>query len=270
MAQLPGREALEDVAWSVRTRWSEHRSYLTYSRYLHPLNVLNHSTQLVIEAFPRSANTFATVAFQISQPAPVRVAHHLHAPAQVIEAVRRQTPVLLLVRHPRDAVVSQVVRSPGISVRGALVAYERFHAHVLPVRAGCHVATFEQVTSDFGAVIRELNHRFGTDFGVFSHTDDAVAEVYRMIDDRAREPRLAGAVAAYRSGVLPRGELDMLVNGLAASSGREAVPPHRVARPIDQRRDLQDIVRRAYDAPQIRALRGHAEAAYRQITAANR
>ena len=43
-------------------------------------------TELVIEAFPRSANTFATVAFQLSQPAPVRVAHHLHAPAQVTEA----------------------------------------------------------------------------------------------------------------------------------------------------------------------------------------
>src|SRR3954454_24963560 len=162
MVQLPGQEALEGIGWSLRTRWSEHRSYLTYSRYRHPLNVVDDTTQLVIEAFPRSANTFATVAFQLSQPAPVRVAHHLHAPAQVADGVRRGIPVLVLVRHPRDAVTSQVIRSPGISVPSALSAYTRFHGFVATVGTGCQIATFEQVTGDFGFVIDALNRRYGT------------------------------------------------------------------------------------------------------------
>jgi len=212
MVQWPRRETLEDLEWRLRTRWSEHRSYLTYSRYRHPLNVVDETTQLVIEAFPRSANTFATVAFQLSQPAPVRVAHHLHAPAQVAAAVRRGIPVLVLVRHPRDAVTSQVIRSPGISIPSALSAYARFHERVAPVRTECQIATFEQVTDDFGSVIHALNRRYGTNFGLFQHTSEAVAEVYRMIDERAREPRLGRAVAAYRSGVIARADLALRSN----------------------------------------------------------
>ena len=264
MVQWPRWEMFEDLEWRLRTRWSEHRSYLTYSRYQHPLNVVDDTTQLVIEAFPRSANTFAAVAFQLSQPAPVRVAHHLHAPAQVADAVRRGIPVLVLVRHPRDAVTSQVIRSPGISVRGALRAYARFHERVASVRAGCQIATFEQVTGDFGAVIQALNRRYGTNFGVFHHTGEAVAEVYRMIDGRASEPRLGRAVAAYRSGVIARAELETLVNGRPQLPAT-AVPAERVARPAEERRGLQDAVRRTYDSAALATLRVRAEAAYRDI-----
>ena len=264
MVQRPRWEMFEDLEWRLRTRWSEHRSYLTYSRYQHPLNVVDDTTQLVIEAFPRSANTFAAVAFQLSQPAPVRVAHHLHAPAQVADAVRRGIPVLVLVRRPRDAVTSQVIRSPGISVRGALRAYARFHERVASVRAGCQIATFEQVTGDFGAVIQALNRRYGTNFGVFHHTGEAVAEVYRMIDGRASEPRLGRAVAAYRSGVIARAELETLVNGRPQLPAT-AVPAERVARPAEERRGLQDAVRRTYDSAALATLRVRAEAAYRKI-----
>ena len=264
MVQWPRRETLEDLEWRLRTRWSEHRSYLTYSGYRHPLNVVDDTTQLVIEAFPRSANTFATVAFQLSQPAPVRVAHHLHAPAQVTDAVRRGIPVLVLVRHPRDAVTSLVIRSPGISVRSALSAHARFHERVASVRTECVIATFEQVTGDFGVVIHALNRRYGTNFGLFQHTSEAVAEVYRMIDERAREPRLGRAVAAYRSGVIARVDLETLVNG-QPQRPVAAVPADRVARPAEERRGLQDAVRRTYDSAALDTLRARAEAAYRKI-----
>ena len=58
-------------------------------------------TQIVIEGFPRSGNTFAVVAFQQAQRESVRVAHHLHMPAQVIRAAHLGIPILLLVGSPR-------------------------------------------------------------------------------------------------------------------------------------------------------------------------
>ena len=67
------------------------------------------STDLVIEGFPRSGNTFAVAAFVLSQPRPVRIAHHHHVPAQVIYAVKRGIPVLVVVRKPDDAVLSLVM-----------------------------------------------------------------------------------------------------------------------------------------------------------------
>src|SRR5262245_65181203 len=47
-------------------------------------------TELVIEGFPRCGNSFAVAAFSLAQPRPVRIAHHLHAPAQVIAGTRRR------------------------------------------------------------------------------------------------------------------------------------------------------------------------------------
>src|SRR5437773_4880663 len=73
-------------------------------------------TEIVIEGFPRSATSFAVAAFQMAQDHTVDIAHHTHSPSQVIEAVRRGIPTLLLVREPEDAILSHVVRRPELTV----------------------------------------------------------------------------------------------------------------------------------------------------------
>jgi hypothetical protein len=40
------------------------------------------------------------------------IAPHLHAPAQVIRVARRRILTLVLMRRPRDAVLSLVIRDP--------------------------------------------------------------------------------------------------------------------------------------------------------------
>jgi hypothetical protein len=53
-------------------------------------------TEVVIEGFPRCGNSFAFAAFALAQPHPVHIAHHLHAPAQVLASAARTPPG----RHP--------------------------------------------------------------------------------------------------------------------------------------------------------------------------
>ena len=62
--------------------------------------VVTPDTQLVMEGFPRSANSFARVAFNRAQSERVRIAHGLHVPAQVIRAARWRIPTLVLIRKP--------------------------------------------------------------------------------------------------------------------------------------------------------------------------
>ena len=92
---------------------------------------MSEATELVIDGFTRSASTFAVVAFQLAQPRPVRVGHHLHAPGQIIRAVRLGVPVLLTVRPPEDTVLSLVVREPYVTIPQGLHAYARFHERLL-------------------------------------------------------------------------------------------------------------------------------------------
>jgi hypothetical protein len=59
-------------------------------------------TQLVIEGFPRSGNSFARRAFVMAQNESshkTRIAHHIHVPAQVVRAARWRIPTLVLIRR---------------------------------------------------------------------------------------------------------------------------------------------------------------------------
>lgn len=192
-------------------------------------------TDLVIEGFPRSGNTFAVVAFESAQPAPLSVAHHLHVPAQVLRAAAWQRPVLLLARQPADAVVSWLQRNPRLDAAASLREWIWFYEAVRPVLNECVVATFDQVTGDFGAVTRRVNARFGTAFAAFQHTPENVAAVFATID---------------------RG---------AAAAGRTAA---QVARPKAERADRQQAVRGRLEAPSCRGLLARADELYAVVAAA--
>jgi hypothetical protein len=156
--------------------------YLALARRRHIGEPVTDETKLVIEGFPRSGNTFAVAAFGFAQPASVRVARHEHAPAQVIEAARRGIPALVVIRDPEDAVLSFVIQHPHIPLRQALRAFVRFYEPLVPYRTSFVLATFEQVTTDYGDVMRRVNRRFGTDFGVFEHTEENVRACIEEID----------------------------------------------------------------------------------------
>ncbi len=138
-------------------------------------------TQLVIEGFPRSGNTFAIRAFFRANPGAI-VAHHMHAQAQVMVAAKRRIPAVVLIRRPDDAVRSLLVRHRHISLQLALKAYVEFYEDLLPYCDRFLLAPFELVTRDFGSVIRGVNRRFGTRFADFTQTEEFVAEIFGDMD----------------------------------------------------------------------------------------
>src|SRR5262245_23281752 len=143
-------------------------------------------TELVIEGFPRCGNSFAFAAFRQAQPRPVSIAHHLHAPAQVLAAVRRGTPALVLIRPPDDAVVSLLLRAPDWEPVESYAAYRGFYAPLVRWSGGFVLATFGEVVTDFGAVVRRLNQRFGTAFAEFAHTPENVQRCFDALERISR------------------------------------------------------------------------------------
>lgn len=144
--------------------------------------VVRRTTEIIIEGYPRSANTFATLAFQIAQNRDVAIGHHLHVPAQIMRAVRWGIPAIVLLRKPGDAVLSLLVRYPNASVGRCLQEYSGFYKSIFELREKFLVARFEIVTSDFGKIVEGLNRKFGTGFIPFENTSDNVAAVFSRID----------------------------------------------------------------------------------------
>jgi hypothetical protein len=173
-------------------------------------------TRIVIEGFPRTGNTFAVVAFTRAQPSTVSVAHHVHLPSMVLRAAQRGIPCVLLVREPRDAVLSLVVRLPDLSVRQAVRSYLRFYEPLLPVRARVVVASFEQVTCDFGIVIDRVNAHYGTTFARFEHTQENVEAAFEEVDRWDRGAFAGDQGGLERSRARPTPERERLKAALSS------------------------------------------------------
>lgn len=244
----------------IRTYVSERPVlYLPFARRKYPgpsPNVIAPDTEFVIDGYTRCASTFAVYALQLPQPKPVRLAHHLHAPAQLIQAARDGVPALAVIREPQGAILSQVIREPWVAIRDALVAYARYYERVLPYRDKFVVADFEQVTTDFGAVVRTINKRFGTDLAEFRATEQNVRQCFELI--RLRDT-LSPTLLGFESGTVTRDELTAELPALErrAESGRPAAWI-----PSPERKQAKAALREQWLSADLTALRQRAERAY--------
>jgi hypothetical protein len=253
---------------AVRRRLTEHPSlYLPLANWKRSGRALDHDTDLVLDGVTRTATTFAVIAFQLAQNDHVRVGHHLHAAAHITAAVERHVPTLVTVREPEAMVLSSLVREPRVTPRQWLKTYAAFYERILPFRDGFVVATFDQVTSDFGAVTRCVNERFGTRFREFEHTEPNVRLVFQLIDERVQPLPWSEALRQFISGYVSADEFWAASRPLRTNpeTARPVVPKLRVQRPTDEREARKAELRARYRHPDLAGLRARAESAYRAV-----
>jgi hypothetical protein len=258
--------AMRSLRWSFRSRLAEYRPYLALARQKHGHAVITDETELVIDGFTRTASTFAVIAFQLAQPKPVRLAHHLHAPSQILDGIQRGKPVLLTIREPEASVLSCVVREPYVSLHQALTAYARFYERLAPWRSGYVLGEFEEVTANFGAVIERVNVQFGTTFAPFAPSPDNVAHCLRIIEERSRRPPWEPAIGLFLSGLATAEDMwAAAASQGSGSGGTNEIPERRVARPSAGREALKEPLREIYRSAALSALRRRAERVYAEL-----
>jgi hypothetical protein len=193
---------------------------------------------VVIEGYPRSGNSFARRAFIMAQDETfdvTRIAHHLHVPAQVVRAAQWKIPTLVLIRRPRDAVLSLVIRDP-ISVDQALRYYISFYETSEKYRDAYVLGLFEEVTEDFGQVMRRMNDRFGTTFSLFRHDEANVGKLFSGMEAHARKKY------------------------------GETLWERKVQRPAAVRERIKDEIQYDLENPKRRKLIARADAVYNRLT----
>lgn len=134
--------------------WSSYRSG----------ELVDSTTDVCVEGFAFSANTFAYVSVLDSNPH-LNVAHHTHALGQVIAAARRSIPTALLVREPLATLESLIVFDGNISRIGSTCSrWIDFHERLMPaiVEGKVVVCPFHRVTTNPAYTVLALNSSFGT------------------------------------------------------------------------------------------------------------
>jgi len=151
--------------------------------------LISSQTDICIEGFPRSANSFAHEVFRLYNPE-AKCAHHIHAPMQVVKAVKLGIPCIVLIRNPIDAVTSVLIVDRALSKDVALKSYINFYKRIWNLRKKVVVAEFEEVTKDLCKIILSVNERYGTSFQISEIGPLEREAIFRIIDEGHKRQKL--------------------------------------------------------------------------------
>ena len=170
---------------------------------VHP--IIAKDTDIVIEGYPRSANSFSVRAFYYAQCSYVKVAHHFHSEAQIALGVKWKIPVLVPIRHALDACTSHAIFSRTEDILPLVKRWISFHENIFLFHEGIVFAPFDNIVTEFGSVIQEVNHKFGTNFLPFVHTSANVDQI-RCQDQMYWESKIKDPQQRSRQLTLPSNE----------------------------------------------------------------
>jgi hypothetical protein len=264
MANGPGARL---NVYERRLRWRAHVAAAAHPRTAAFVNrrfgaaALAADTAVVIDGFPRSANTFTVAAFQLAQAHPVRVAHHLHSAGALIAACRRDLPVMMLIREPPGPLISTLRFSPYLDLSAVARWYLRFHERLLPWRERMVVVPFDAAVAHADRAVIARNDRFGTTFAAPRLDEEHRNRIDRIIDAATVHRGGAWPVRSYLSGKTSLASIASLVND---ARGGE-VTAHLVARPVSGRPSARDL-EAAWE--RLGALRHETMAVYREFAGA--
>lgn len=191
-------------------------------------------TGIVIDGYLRSGNTFSVAAFIVANGRAVHIGRHLHGAPHLLRANRLGLPAIALIRQPAGAVLSYLVRRPTLTPEDALVEYLDFYRTAWRARQGFVVGLFDHVVTDFGAIISEVNRKYGTSFIPYESSVENEAAAFAVVEEMNR--------------LECRGEV---------------VETH-VGRPSAQRDDRKEQLRERMRGPKVLKLLGQADELYSQ------
>lgn len=134
-------------------------------------------TDIVIEGFPRSANSTTVQRFKDWQDRPLAIAHHKHHAAQIVRGTELGLPTLALIRPPKAACLSLLAlaaearhragreQDKALCFTDVFNAYSAFYEAIEPCLDRLVIGRFDRVRTDLPGIIRDLNQRFGCSFG---------------------------------------------------------------------------------------------------------
>jgi hypothetical protein len=144
-------------------------------------------TELVIEGFPRSGNTYTVFALQDAAQHQLKLSSHVHHPSQVKLAVERGVPTILVVREPIAALSSYLTYGQHARPTHVLREYYSYHQELIPYADRVLVLTFEEIVSDMSAIIERINCRFAM---VLPPFDQSAENVNHLFEEIARQHQL--------------------------------------------------------------------------------
>lgn len=154
-------------------------------------NIINSKTQLCVEGFQRSGNSYFINFFKMVNDE-IMVAHHYHSAVQLVKATKQQIPAVILIREPKDAIASLITWDNRLNIGTAIASYQQFYNKALPIKKHCLIVHFNELIKGIDPIITKINQRFYTKFITtnFSkkHHDELIKEAEILHNDLQTSP----------------------------------------------------------------------------------
>ena len=145
------------------------------NRYL-----VNENTSLCLEGFQSSGNSFLNALLNHLNP-DIQVAHHTHSLANVRQALKKSIPVVVLIRHPLEAVSSRISRFSDNSLADQILKeYIDYYQYILKYQAAMIIIPFETLVGNLSTVVTTISERSNIPFDT-SDLETKVTEVKTYI-----------------------------------------------------------------------------------------
>ena len=175
-----------------RVFWTSPALHLTY------LNARGFKTDfsdvsVVVQGFPRSGNTYLSIALSDFKAFEGRVFSHIHTPAIFAHAIRHDIPVVMPVRDPMSSLVS-LSQLAGWDDRRCIDHYLCYYRYSKPYLKQLAVIEFTSFTQDTPSALSRLSARTGLKF---RHADHAQIETQAFGEIDKRSVANAGEIEAH-------------------------------------------------------------------------
>jgi len=154
------------------------------SRSFNNKQVVSNKSDLVVEGFPRSGNTYICGAIEVANRGRLSVASHFHVAGQLRLAEKLGKPCVIVIREPIDALSSTMVYHRWLSPTAALIWYVDFYEAALSCESPIYVAEFQRATTCVGEVVEEASRCLGIGMRAPSREDEA--EIRQYVQNAAR------------------------------------------------------------------------------------
>jgi hypothetical protein len=143
-------------------------------------------TDLVVEGFPRSGNTFTTFALDDASEQSLQIASHVHQPSQIKLALSRGLPTVLAIREPVAALSSYLVYDPNFTPSEVIREYCSYHRELVPYAPELLICDFTEITSNMASVVDRINDRFAMSISPFDQSPTNVERIQIKIMNQHR------------------------------------------------------------------------------------
>ncbi|QHS23473.1 sulfotransferase domain-containing protein [Virgibacillus sp. MSP4-1] len=171
--------------------------YSIYSSYKNNFqngkyNIVNKRTDICIEAYPSSANTFLQYLVKENYNG-LNIAHHSHSIPNLKKAIRKKVPMIVIIRKPKDAISSRITRF-STNTRYAILEYKYFYEFVYKHKEDILVLNFEDVIKQPLKVLKDIRDYVNFDMNLNSvdNINVVIENVQkRIIEDEKDTEKLA-------------------------------------------------------------------------------